>query len=123
MKCKDCEKYIKLTKRGEGKGHCRLLAMDSYDERDCFFFFDPAQRCGNCAWLEYDYECHGIPKDNPACSAFMDDAEYKIIKEFKLLLRRGRYSREKIMELCDKFESYEEYEFFKSINKESNSGE
>lgn len=120
MKCKDCKKYIKT---GEGKGHCRLLDMNSDDERECFFFFDPTQRCGNCAWFEYDYDCHGIPKDRLACSSFMDDTEYDIVRNFKLLLRKGLYSREKIMELCDKFESYDEYEFFRSMKKESNSGE
>lgn len=125
LKCKDCKKYIKIKTQGHGLCSLPESYFPTRAENDCRYFSGAELKCGDCGRFGEDFACITADENDSAdnCMGFIDIEKEKVYNAFLKWLIRGVYSREKISELCDEFEQSEEYRFFQSINKESNSGE
>lgn len=125
LKCRDCEKYN--GQKPSGYGFCTMPAsyFPTNAEDDCHYISFEKLKCKNCSHFGNDFTCFTVDKDDIAddCIGFIDIQRQNIYNALWDWFKRGIYSREKVMELCDEFEQSEEYRFFKSMNKESDSGE
>lgn len=124
LKCKDCEKYMPTAT--EGHGICSMPASWFPTEADdnCHYISTEELKCKDCSRFGNDYACFTVDENDNAedCFGFIDIQEENVYNALWKWFIRGTYSREKVLEICDGFEQSEEYKFFKSMNKESNSG-
>ncbi|MDE5854722.1 MAG: hypothetical protein K2H19_06625 [Ruminococcus sp.] len=125
FKCKDCKKYLKT--QSEEYGVCSLpySYFPTKDDDDCHYLSESDIKCKDCVRFGEDFACFTADENDDAsdCAGFIDIEEERVSNSFFVWLKRGIYSRKKILKLCDEFEQSEEYKFFQSMNKESNSGE
>ncbi|MDE7098251.1 MAG: hypothetical protein K2O60_03805 [Ruminococcus sp.] len=121
MKCKDCEKYMPTAEKSQGV--CSLSAswFPIKSEDDCHYISFEELKCKDCSRFGNDFACYTVDENDSAedCIGFIDIQGQNIYNALWDWFKRGIYSREKVMELCDKFEKSEEYRFFKSMNRES----
>lgn len=125
LKCRDCEKYN--GEKPSGYGFCTM--PESYfptkAEDDCRYISSEELKCKDCSRFGHDFACYTVNENDSAedCIGFIDIQGQNIYNALWDWFKRGIYSREKVMELCDEFEQSEEYRFFKSMNNESDSDE
>ena len=116
MKCKDCEKYIPIATPGHGVCSLPESHFPTEAENDCSYMVVDKLTCKDCYRFEKDFACMGADKDDDVdgCGGFIDIKEETLNNIFWEWLLRGKYSRKKIMALCDKFEDNDVYRFIVS---------
>lgn len=125
LKCKDCTKYKPTADKNHGVCSLPEDWFPTKADDDCRYVSVEEFKCKNCLRFGYDFACFAVDENESAesCSNFVDIQEKKIYEVLWDWFKRGIYSREKVMEMCDEFEQSEKYKFFQSINKESDTGE
>ena len=111
MKCKYCEKYIKIATPGHGVCSMPDSYFPTMAENDCAYIASGKLTCKDCGRFGNDFACFACLEDDDAtgCGGFIDIQEENVLNAFQIWLSRGEYSREKIMALCDEFEDSELY--------------
>ena len=113
MKCKDCPKYWKT--QNDDKGVCSLMEYHELvsAESECLYYSPKPLQCEDCYYLYRDFACATCSPDQPAdgLRCFLDKNEAIIEEALMRLFRNGRYSRELILQICERFEEAEEIMF------------
>lgn len=125
LKCKACEKYN--GQKPSGDGFCTMPEsfFQTKAEDDCHYISFEELKCKDCSRFGNDFACFTVDENDSVydCIGFINIHEKNIYDALWDWFKRGIYSREKVIRLCDEFEKSEEYRFFKSMNKESDSSE
>lgn len=122
MKCRDCKKYRKTGTSGHGVCSLPYSYFLVEDNDECHYLKTDDLKCKDCDRFKSDFACFTSDENDNAsdCACFIDKQKCHILDVFWTWFKRGTYSREKIMKLCDEFEQSEEYKFFQTLNKEDN---
>lgn len=125
LKCKDCEKYSGQKLSGQGLCTMPESWFPTEAEDDCHYISFEELKCKDCSRFGNDFACFTVNENDSVddCIGFIDIQEKNIYDALWDWFKRGTYSREKVIRLCDEFEKSEKYRFFKSMNKESDSSE
>lgn len=123
MKCKECNYYQEYY-AGDGHGECAIATellgeqyISTNAESNCFYQVTADITCADCFNFFDDYGCmEREPNDTFAsqCKGFCFLAKQQILHSLAVLLTRGAYNREFIMDICDKFEASD---LFKAISE------
>lgn len=111
MKCKNCKKYIPIATSGHGVCSLPSGYFPTEAENNCHYISDSIT-CKDCGRFRTDSLCMTVNEDDDAshCGGFIDIHEENVLDAFRVWLSRGKYSREKVLRLCDKFEKCELYD-------------
>ena len=115
LKCKDCKKYMESATKGHGFCSLPESFFPTEAENDCHYIVKQSLKCEDCDRLGTDYACFTAKAEDDAsnCPGFIDKDESELENILIRMFSKGKYSKEKIIEFCDKFEESEMFKLLK----------